>query len=227
MSHKHRSQDKGPFLQLESIIEKAGIKLKKDNTLPCGAETPKKPAPLEKTDSDDDAFQREMRDVKRISWRHAPLEAEPTQCKVASNQDRLEKEMMKAALAGEPALAITEHPEYIEGWIGVDGKRYLPQLRSGLYSIQACLDLHGLITVEARQEVEEFITRESRFRPCCVKIIHGRGLNSASDRAVLKENLQRWLCSRRMSRRVIAYSSAPLPDGGVGATYVLLRSAKG
>ncbi len=213
--------------QLESILERAGIKLKQDATLSHRAEAPKKALASEKVDSDDEAFQREMKNVKRVAWRHAPLEAETSRSKIVSNQDLLENEMMKAALAGEPALAITEHPEYIEGWVGVDGKRYLPQLRIGLYSIQACLDLHGLGKEEARQEVEEFITRVSRFRPCCVKIIHGRGLNSSSDRAVLKENLQRWLCSRRMSRRVIAYSSAPVLDGGVGATYILLRSAKG
>ena len=41
--------------------------------------------------------------------------------------------------------------------------------------------------------------------------------------SVLKESIQRWLCTRRMSRHVIAYTSARRCDGGGGAVYVLLR----
>jgi DNA-nicking Smr family endonuclease len=40
---------------------------------------------------------------------------------------------------------------------------------------------------------------------------------------VLKELLQKWLNSRRISRHVIAYTSACSSDGGGGAVYVLLR----
>ncbi len=120
-------------------------------------------------------------------------------------------------------MMVLDHPEYIEGWIGVAGKRFLPNLRNGLYSIQGQIDLHGLGKAEARRNVEEFVERMSRYRSCCVKIIHGRGINSPSDRAVLKESLQRWLSTRRMSRHVVAYASAPLKDGGVGAVYVLLH----
>jgi DNA-nicking Smr family endonuclease len=131
---------------------------------------------------------------------------------------------MEEAVNGTPDLPVEDHPEYIEGWVGVAGKRFLPNLRNGLYSIQGQVDLHGLSREEAHQVVEEFITRMSRFRSCCVKIIHGRGINSPTDRAVLKENLHHWLSTRRMSRHVVAYASAPFTDGGVGAVYVLLRS---
>ena len=131
---------------------------------------------------------------------------------------------MEEAIEGEMSPMVQEHPEYIEGWVGVAGKRYLPNLRTGLYSIQEQLDLHGYNRIEARIVVEDFILRMSRFQACCVKIIHGRGINSPDDRAVLKENLQRWLSSRRMSRYVVAYASAQMNDGGVGAVYVLLKS---
>jgi len=62
----------------------------------------------------------------------------------------------------------------------------------------------------------------SRLRSCCIKIIHGRGINSPTENATLKASLQRLLATRRMSRYVVAYASAPLRDGGVGAVYVLL-----
>ncbi len=226
MSKKRNSRTQGPLGRLESLVKEAGIRLKREES-PCPAVPAKDIVDNAGPCSDDDAFLNEMKGVRRVSWRHTPLEAKPPPPKPVRDQGLLEHELMKAALAGEPALAITEHPEYIEGWLGIDGMRYLPHLRNGLYSIQSYLDLHGLTREEARKEVEDFIVRMSRFRPCCVKIIHGRGLNSPNDKAVLKESLQEWLSTRRMSRRVIAYASASLADGGVGATYVLLRSAKG
>jgi DNA-nicking Smr family endonuclease len=131
--------------------------------------------------------------------------------------------LMKAALDGLPASSVSDHPEYIEGWVGVSGKLFIPNLRNGLYSIQGQIDLHGFSRSEAQAAVEEFIQQMSRFRSCCVKIIHGRGINSPTDNAVLKESLPRWLTSKRMSRSVVAYASAPMNDGGVGAIYVLLR----
>ncbi len=133
--------------------------------------------------------------------------------------------MMEAAVNGDPALQVPDHPEYIEGWIGVSGKRFLPGLRNGLYSIQEQIDLHGLSREQARLAVEDFVYRCARFRSCCVKIIHGRGINSPNDKPILKENLQRWLSTRRMSRHVVAFASAPLKDGGVGAIYVLLKKS--
>ena len=132
------------------------------------------------------------------------------------------RRLMQAAIEGDPPMAIFDHPEYIEGWIGVAGKRFLPKLRNGLYSIQGQIDLHGLSRADAQTAVEEFIIRMSRFRSCCIKIIHGRGINSPTDRATLKESLQRLLSTRRMSHYVVAYASAPSRDGGVGAVYVLL-----
>jgi DNA-nicking Smr family endonuclease len=99
-------------------------------------------------------------------------------------------------------------------------------LRSGLNSIQVQIDLHGLSQTEARELVEGFIVNMARFQECCVKIIHGRGINS-NDKAVLKDSLQRWLSTRRLARHVVAYASAPAKDGGVGAIYVLLRRADG
>ena len=51
-------------------------------------------------------------------------------------------------------------------------------------------------------------------------------MNSPGNTPVLKSSLQRWLSTRRMSRYVVAYASAPMSDGGVGAVYVLLRRAR-
>jgi DNA-nicking Smr family endonuclease len=120
-------------------------------------------------------------------------------------------------------MPISDHPEYIEGWIGIAGKKFLPQLRNDRYSIQGQLDLHGFNRIEAQIAVEDYIISMSRFQSCCIKIIHGRGMNSPANKAILKEDLQRLLKTRKMARYVIAYASAPSCDGGVGAVYILLR----
>jgi DNA-nicking Smr family endonuclease len=130
--------------------------------------------------------------------------------------------LMQAAMDENSPMDILDHPEYIEGWIGVSGQRFLPKLRNGLYSIQGQIDLHGLNKSEAQIAVENYVMQMSRVHSCCIKIIHGRGINSPTDRATLKESLQRLLSTRRMSRYVVAYASAPSCDGGVGAVYVLL-----
>ncbi len=228
---KDRSPEPGnrPFSQLDSLMKKAGIGVHPQRKESEAVPAPRSPQVEAERGSDDDdqLFERAMESVGRISWRRdlvpkslpPPVELEDS----SLNDARLFQE----AVSGASAPPIPEHPEYIEGWVGVAGRRFLPSLRDGMYSIQAYIDLHGLGRVEARVAVEEFVERMSRERSCCVKIVHGRGINSPSDRAILKDYLQRWLTTRRMSRHVVAYASAPYTDGGVGAVYVLLRRNPG
>ncbi len=89
--------------------------------------------------------------------------------------------------------------------------------------MQAHLDLHGLGVTEARKTFEDFIGHSLKRGHGCVRIVHGRGNHSREGQPMLKEKLPKWLDTRRMSRCVIAYASACLPDGGGGALYILLR----
>jgi len=215
--------------QLEQLVRKAGIQLhSKEEPKPQTTRLPEKPKPepafIEDPpeSSEEDAFAQAMNGVERASWRHTPHSGSKPAPSPTPDSDSEARRLMQEAMNDDSPITILDHPEYIEGWVGVAGKRLLPNLRNGLYSIQGQIDLHGLNQAEAQIAVEEYITRMSRFRSCCVKIIHGRGINSPSDRATLKESLQRLLSTRRMSRHVVAYASAPSRDGGVGAVYVLL-----
>ncbi len=225
MSKRAHNSSDSRLSRLAEIVANAGLHLESPQDKPVvPAEPPPETEPPQETASDDEVFARAMENVERTSWKHPRAAPEPPSSMVpADNTGSEERRLMEAAAQGIPAMTVLDHPEYIEGWIGVAGKRFIPNLRNGLYSIQGQIDLHGLSREEARAAVEDFVVRMSRFRSCCVKIIHGRGINSPSDRAVLKESLQRWLSTRRMSRHVVAYASAPLRDGGVGAVYVLLR----
>ena len=214
-----------PFSRLAGLIQQAGIELqapdKPAESKPAAA--PALPEAGPEPETDDQLFDRAMEGISRINWQHDPAPASLPSPKISGDAELEEARIMQEVLEGDAAPPILDHPEYIEGWIGIAGRRFLPSLRSGTYSIQGCLDLHGMSCTEAREAVEEFVVRMSRVRSCCVKIVHGRGINSPSDKAVLKEHLQRWLATRRMSRNVVAYASAPYNDGGVGAIYVLLR----
>jgi DNA-nicking Smr family endonuclease len=214
------------FKQLRALVQQAGMRLESAPDPPV----PPKPAQAEalpQAETDEEIFRRATEGVNRASWRHISSPSSPPAPPELKDPEDEARKLMEAAVNGDPALSVPDHPEYIEGWIGISGKRFLPGLRNGLYSIQEQIDLHGFSREEARWAVEDFIARASRFRSCCVKIIHGRGINSPNDKAVLKESLQQWLSTRRMSRHVVAYASAPLKDGGVGAIYVLLKQSNG
>ena len=214
--------------ELSDLVNEAGIQLKTEPALgESRSKTSRTPEPaVQKTASeptDEDLFWGAMDGIDRASWRHKPHPSSPPDPKAAKNSSSDEHRLMQAAFEDDGPVPVLDHPEYIEGWIGVAGKRFLPRLRNGLYSIQGQIDLHGYNRVEAQIVVEDYITQMARSQSCCIKIIHGRGINSPTDKATLKESLQRVLTTRRMSRYVVAYASAPVCDGGVGAVYVLLQ----
>lgn len=229
MSANSKRSIDGPFSCLPRLLDAAGLKLKNGDKAASGSiQKTSAPAPPTvdcRQPVDNELFAAAMQDVKRMDWPHAPHPSPPPEAILANHRDADDRKMMQDAIDGGAPFPIPDHPEYIEGWIGAAGKRLLPNLRNGLYSIQGQIDLHGFNRVEAQIAVEDYIVRMSRYRSCCVKIIHGRGINSASNRATIKESLQRLLATRRMARYVVAYASAQSCDGGVGAVYVLLRHA--
>lgn len=236
---------KGSLNQLAELVGASGMRLRSDTSRhpkvrsdsPTGVSQSSSANKTDHTDQasqtnqanqtnqtdDDQLFSEAMQGVARSSWRPGPVACTPRTTQAAAVDPDLEaRRLMQEALETATPIQIPDHPEYIEGWVGGAGKRFLPKLRDGVYSIQGQIDLHGLSRLEAEEAVEDYLRRMSRFHSCCVKIIHGRGINSPADKATLKDALQRLLSTRRMSRYVVAYASAPSRDGGVGAVYVLL-----
>src|SRR5687767_12166535 len=219
----------GPFRELDHILKKARIRVTRQESpppKPAPKPPPEPPPVILQAASDEELFERAMEGVIPVNRSRERVPSSLPFMPAPSNPELEDLRLMEAALDGLPATSVSDHPEYIEGWVGVSGKLFIPNLRNGLYSIQGQIDLHGFTRGEAQKAVEEFIQQMSRFHSCCVKIIHGRGINSRTDNAVLKESLPRWLTSKRMSRSVVAYASAPMNDGGVGAVYVLLRKRR-
>ncbi len=173
--------------------------------------------------SDEELFKFAMKDVKSLGWSAAaPLVIRPPiEVQAQDNEQKALHALEEFVRKGN--VEVEQTAEYIEGTVHPQGRLYLDDLRSGRFSVQAHLDLHGLNIQQARFDLEEFLYSAVRAGFSCVRVIHGRGRHSHKHHPVLKENVQRWLCTRRMSRLVIAYTSARRCDGGGGAVYVLLR----
>ena len=98
--------------------------------------------------------------------------------------------------------------------------RLMRDLARGRLEIGETLDLHGLTTSHAREELTGFLEFCHRHRVRCVRIIHGKGYGSADRQPVLKRKVNLWL---RQRRDVLGFCSAPRHDGGTGAVYALLK----
>ncbi len=98
-------------------------------------------------------------------------------------------------------------------------KRVVRELRQGRILPADCLDLHGLRVKQARPVFARFLNQARQRQLRCVRIIHGKGRESAKNQPVLKQKTNQWL---RQRAEVLAFCSAPPFDGGTGATYVLL-----
>ncbi len=99
----------------------------------------------------------------------------------------------------------------------------LRKLRRGKWVIQSQLDLHGMISSEARVALAAFLNHSGKAGARCVRIIHGKGLTSFNREPVLKHKVKHWLTQRD---DVLAFAQARPLDGGGGAVVVLLKSSK-
>jgi DNA-nicking Smr family endonuclease len=154
---------------------------------------------------DDDVFAREMRDVVR-------LEPDP--------RGRVRTVVPVSPPRHSPQR--TEHADVSDKDFvapGVD-RREIRKLKKGEHIVRDRLDLHGMTGAEAVASVGRFIENSRHRGHRCVCIIHGRGLHSKGNRPVVKTRVREYL---RSLPSVLAYSDAPVSDGGPGAVYVLLR----
>lgn len=171
----------------------------------------------------EELFAEAMADVKPIKKKPTvPRKNGLRQKDLRVNGDSEEK-LLRDFVQGRAEFDWSFHPHYQEGGPQSDNRRLIRRLRRGDFSVQAELDLHGLSRVEALKELERFLHFSSQKNLRCVRVIHGKGKNSKNSEGVLRKSVPRWLSTRRFARLIIAFTSAPPRDGGVGASYVLLR----
>jgi DNA-nicking Smr family endonuclease len=153
----------------------------------------------------------------------APQHSEKTYPKpVAKQFIRDEKQALRDSLSDDfyPAHELESGEELLYLRTG-QSPSILSKLRRGFWVVQAQIDLHGLISDEAREYVAEFLSSCKKRNIRCVRIVHGKGLGSRNREPVLKHKLRNWLMQRD---EVIAYAQAKPEDGGSGAVIVLLKA---
>jgi len=164
-------------------------------------------------------FREAVGDVRSVDNDRVELEpASPPPIKHAREEDnRSVMDSLLDNLSESDLLETGEHLSFTQP--GVQ-RSVLRKLKSGKYSIQAEIDLHGLTVSEARIELSGFLKDSQENRRLCVRIIHGKGLKNSERAPRLKPAVNQWL-SR--NKQVLAFCSARLNDGGTGAVYVLLK----
>jgi DNA-nicking Smr family endonuclease len=175
-------------------------------------------------DDEDELFEHAMRGVvplrngpDRIAERSPALPAVP-------DEDAEAYAELKALVEGRVRFQLSDSDEYLEGAVDGLDSRVLRKLRSGGYTIQDYLDLHGQTRAEAKAALTRFVERCGAGGKRSVLIVHGRGLNSKDQIPVLKHSVAHWLVRGRLARWTLCYCTARSVDGGAGALYVLLRA---
>ncbi len=173
--------------------------------------------PLDK--SDKALFLSAIGEIKPIRHRHViPEKIRPE----ASIRKQLEddNQVMEELLSNPDNLDLLDTGEHLAYTRSGVQNAVLRKLRSGGYSLQSELDLHGLSRDQARAEIVKFIQQCRERGKYCVRIIHGKGRKNTFNAPVLKPAVNHWL---QQHKWVMAFCSAPSHDGGTGAVYVLLR----
>ncbi|MBB3229889.1 DNA endonuclease SmrA [Halomonas stenophila] len=98
----------------------------------------------------------------------------------------------------------------------------MDRLRHGGYPVQASLHLLRRPLEECRRALPAFLREAWEHDLRSVLIIHGRGREIDSPPNVLRSYLAKWLPT---FEEVQAFASASQADGGLGATWVMLRKS--
>jgi DNA-nicking Smr family endonuclease len=134
----------------------------------------------------------------------------------------LRRRKRREPAVGGVVFEIDRLGERVEGCApGID-RAWLRRLRNREIPPEMRIDLHSMTSAGARRSVHEALARAAADGIRCVLVIHGRGRRSENE-PVLKESLLDWLAEPPVAASVMAFASASGGDGGVGATYVLLR----
>jgi DNA-nicking Smr family endonuclease len=173
----------------------------------------------------EDLFQQAVKDarplpneVKHARLHHPPKKPKPIPKQFIKDEQQALADSLSDHYIPAHELETGEELLYLRDGHSPD---ILSKLRRGHWVIQAAIDLHGLISDEARLYVATFLNDCKKRELRCVRIVHGKGLGSRNREPVLKHKLRGWLMQRD---EVIAYAQARKNDGGSGAVIVLLKA---
>jgi len=179
----------------------------------------RKAAPRTKTD--EELFAEAMAEVREIrEFREIPFKS-PRGIKPRAIRPENGVEILKQIVKGEGKIRLSDTGEYME-WTSPRVRGDITRrLHQGDFAVQDSIDLHGMTLGEAEGALALFFRGAVKRRLFCIKVIHGRGLRSPNG-PVLKEAFRK-LLHGPFTKWVLAYATAKDCDGGLGATYVILK----
>jgi DNA-nicking Smr family endonuclease len=180
-----------------------------------------------RTDPDAEVFREAMRDVKPIKARPRatiPVRKPPAKARfTAADRAMVLVESLQGPLHGDRGEITDTGDEISFRRTGVqDG--VMRKLKRGEYRVEEVCDLHGLRVDEAKAALREFLADALAHNLRCIRIIHGKGMNSGPRGPVIKTAVNMIL---RKTGPVLAFTSARRVDGGTGAINVLLSRPDG
>lgn len=178
---------------------------------------------------DDDAalFRSAIGPVKRLPEAHTP----PAKAKPRARPRMAERDEAEALvqLRGSAFQSQLEDFDLLQAGDVLSYRRdhvpprLLQRLKRGQFSVQDELDLHGATVQQAATLLREFLAEAHAHDYGCVRIVHGKGLQSEDGLPALKNATDRML---RQRADVLAFHSAPTTQGGTGAVLVLLAGRR-
>lgn len=222
-----------PFEALGGLLKGPGKKKKPEfPVFPKAPEKPVKPPVIvpgeivSSPEDDDQLFSRYTGDVRPF---HDQGEREPrppgpiSDPPLPEDADAEALGLLKQLIEGGTGFVVSHTGEYIEGTGYGIHPDMAKRLHAGEFSVQAHLDLHGMLVDEAEEALDEFLTRSLAQGLRAVLVVHGRGRSSRNE-PLLKNRVLYRLTKGAWRKWVIAFASARSCDGGAGATYVLFRN---
>jgi len=174
-----------------------------------------------RAEAERDLFQRAAGKVQPLPRHgrvhHPPEPVAPIPAQRQLDDQRVLKEALSDEFDASTLLEVDEAMSFRRPGIGIDVAR---KLRSGHWSIQSEIDLHGLRSDDAREALAAFLREAARQGLRCVRVVHGKGLGSPGKTPVLKGKVHSWLVQKN---EVLAFVQARADEGGAGAVVVLLK----
>lgn len=220
MKPKRSDKSAGPFAVLAKLLDVETL----PNAIPEEFRELRDSSDTMSPEDEERLFREAMADVTPVYGNHACHEAvvPPDIPDDGTDSEDEAAKSLGRIVEGGSGFVVSHTPEYIEGaGIGVSPE-ITERLHRGDFSIQEHIDLHGMTVPEAEEAFNAFLRESLNRGTRALLIVHGRGLSSPG-RPVLKGKVYEWLTKGYWRKRVIAFCSARLCDGGAGGTYVLLR----
>ena len=169
----------------------------------------------------DDSFLNAVKDVNPIKIKSKTIDVTTKKPKpIPRKLIEDESKVLVDSLSDEYMSSETDSDENLSYLRNGHSPDIVKKLKKGYWTVQGSIDLHGLVSEEAKEYVVNFIQECKRKKIRCIRIIHGKGYGSKNKEPVLKKKVRNWL---RQKDEVIAFAEAPKHDGGSGVVIVLLK----